>query len=185
MRIGHLRKVTGFCKSLRFTGNVCKMRAALVKYLTEEGIACKIADGVVFFTFDEKTYTAEFRLDDDYPECEIYYEVEDEDYKNFELYDKTYVSAKVNGDMENHCIVYTFNDCMVVSTSYYFNSKQMMLDLFGKHFCDMTESLDLTLKIISKKKKRNEHKERRIGFTIDHHKQPEQNSDNIQIVAKA
>ena len=125
-------------------------------------------------------------MDEGYPECEITYEVEDEEYESLSLQDKTYISDKVNTDMENHCIVYTFNDSIKVTTSFYFTGKKMMLKLFSKHFQEITESLDLTLHITkSKIKNYNERKSRKIGFTMDNYVQSEDNTESVQIAAKA
>ena len=88
--------------------------------------------------------------------------------------------------MENHCIVYTFNDSIKVTTSFYFTGKKMMLKLFSKHFQEITESLDLTLHITkSKIKNHNERKSRKIGFTMDNYVQSEDNPESVQIAAKA
>lgn len=186
MRIANLRKVTGFWKNLTFTGNVCKMRSVLNEYLKEEGLKSEITDGLVLFEFEDSHFNANFRINEGYSECEITYEVEDEDYEALEIRDKTFISDRVNTDLENHCTVYTFNDSIKLSSSFYFTSKQMMLDLFRRHFMDLTHSLDMTIDIV--KNKIDEHKERksrRIGFNTEVHKQPEQESENLQIAAKA
>lgn len=170
MKIGKLRQVTGFWNNLTFTGNMCRMRSALSNYLSEEGLKSRIEDGLVIFEFDDNHFCASFCIDEGYPECEISYEIEDEEYESLSLQDKTYISDRVNTDMENHCIVYAFNDSIKVTNSFYFTGKKMMLKLFSKHFEEMTESLDLTLHITkSKIKKHNERKRRKIGFTMDNY----------------
>lgn len=186
MKIGKLRQVSGFLNNLTFTGNMCRMRSALTNYLSEEGLKSRIEDGLVLFEFDDNHFCASFCMDEGYPECEITYEVEDEEYESLSLQDKTYISDKVNTDMENHCIVYTFNDSIKVTTSFYFTGKKMMLKLFSKHFQEITESLDLTLHITkSKIKNHNERKSRKIGFTMDNYVQSEDNTESVQIAAKA
>ena len=63
--------------------------------------------------------------------------------------------------------------------------KRMMLELFGKHFREMTESLDLTLDITkSKINNHNERKTCRIGFTLDNYLQSEDNNESAQIAAE-
>ena len=186
MKIGKLRQVTGFWNNLTFTGKMYLMRSSLSKYLSEEGLKSRIEDGLVLFEFDGNHFCASFCMEKGYPECEITYEIEDEEYESLSTQDKTYISDRVNTDMENHCIVYTFNDSIKVSTSFYFTGKRMMLKLFSKHFQEMTESLDLTLDITkSKIKNHNERKSRRIGFTMDNYVQSEDNNESAQIAAKA
>lgn len=186
MKIGKLRQVTGFWNNLTFTGNMCRMRSALSKYLSEEGLKSRIEDGLVLFEFDKNQFCVSFCMDKGYPECEISYEIEDEDYGSLSLQDKTYISDKVNTDMENHCIVYTYNDSIKVSTTFYFTGKKMMLKLFSKHFQEMTESLDLALDITNSIiKKHIDRKSRRIGFTMDNIMPSEDKNESIQIAAKA
>lgn len=186
MKIGKLRQVTGFWNNLTFTGNMRRMRSALTNYLSEEGLKSRIEDGLVLFEFDDNHFCASFCIDEGYPECEITYEIEDEEYESLSLQDKTYISDKVNTDMEKHCIVYTFNDSIKVTTSFYFTGKKMMLKLFSKHFQELTESVDLTLHITkSKIKNYNERNCRRIGFTMDNYVQSEDNNESVQIAAKA
>ena len=186
MNIGTLRQANGFWNTLTFTGKMCRMRSALTNHLSEEGLKSRIEDGLVLFEFDDNHFCASFCMDEGYPECEITYEVEDEEYESLSLQDKTYISDKVNTDMENHCIVYTFNDSIKVTTSLYLNGKKMMLKLFSKHFQEITESLDLTLHITkSKIKNYNERKSRKIGFTMDNYVQSEDNTESVQIAAKA
>lgn len=186
MKIGKLRQVTGFWNNLTFTGNMRRMRSALSNYLSEEGLKSRIEDGLVIFEFDDNHFCASFCIDEGYPECEITYEIEDEEYESLSLQDKTYISDKVNTDMENHCIVYTFNDSIKVTTSFYFTGKKMMLKLFSKHFQELTESVDLTLHITkSKIKNHNERNSRRIGFTMDNYVQSEDDNESVQIAAKA
>ena len=186
MKIGKLRQVNGFWNNLTFTGNMCRMRSALTNYLSEEGLKSRIEDGLVLFEFDDNHFCASFSMEKGYPECDITYEVEDEEYESLSTQDKTFISDRVNTDMENHCIVYTYNDSIKICTSFYFTGKTMMLKLFSKHFREMTESVDLTLDITkSKIKNHNERKSRRIGFTMDNYVQSEENNEPVQIAAKA
>lgn len=184
MKTGRLRKVTGFWKNLTFTGNMCRMRSALSEYLQEEGVKNYIEDGMVVFDFDGDHFCVMFCIDKGYPECEITYLMEDDDYKSLDIQDKTYIADKVNTDIENHCVVYAFNDNIRVSTSFYFTGKKMMLTLFSEHFQELTESVALALDIIrSKITNHNDRKGRRIGFNMDN-QQSEETSEATRITAK-
>lgn len=186
MRISRMQSITSFWKRLSFKDNISKMRLALVDYLTSEGVDCQIVDGVVIFEYDGSNFTAEFNLNDNYPECKIVFVVEDDDYESLDLRDKTYISDRVNTDMENHSIVYTFSDCIKLVSSYYFSNRDMMLNLFCRHFADLTQSLDLTLKLTQCKV--NEHKNfkgRRIGFNTEFNQQPEHELGDVKVAAKA
>ena len=81
MKIGKLRQVNGFWNNLTFTGNMCRMRSALTNYLSEEGLKSRIEDGLVLFEFDDNHFCASFCMDEGYPECEITYEVEEQETK--------------------------------------------------------------------------------------------------------
>lgn len=186
MRIFKLHKVTGFWKSLSFKSNICKIRKALSNYLTEEGIDNRIEDGLVVFKFDDSHFLVEFKIEDDYPECIITYQIEDQDYESLDVSDKTYIADKVNTDNQNHCVVYTFSDSIILKTTFYFTNRQMMLDLFSQHFVELTENRNLTLNIAQQKI--DEHKElgeRRIGFNVDITNQQKQQSEEEKVVAKA
>ena len=164
MRIGNLRKTTGFWKSLFFMGNVCKMRQTLISYLLEEGMNAKVEDGQIIFEYNESLFVVDFEMNEHYSECIINFKCEDDEYESLTTNDKTYIADKVNTDKENHATVYTFNDSFNVSTSFYFCNKQMMLDLFRIHFRDMTESVDMTIDIVTDKIEEKKHRTRKIGF---------------------
>ena len=168
MRVGKLRKMTGFWKGLFFMGNQCKMRKALMKFLHEEGLKCKLEDGIVIFEFNECNFIAEFYIHDRYAECEISYCCGDDEYESLDIHDKTFVADKVNTDMENHCIVLAYNDNLKLRTSFYFTNKRMMLDLFSLHFEELTDSLKTVLEIVCEKIERQKaYKNRRIGFNAN------------------
>ena len=160
--------MTGFWKSLSFIGNHCKMRNALMKFLHEEGLKCKLEDGIVIFEYNECNFIAEFNIQEDYAECEISYCSCADDYGALDIKDKTFIADKVNTDKENHCVVLAYNDKLKLRTSFYFTNKRMMLDLFSIHFEELTDSLESTLEIACDKIEcQKAYKNRRIGFNVD------------------
>ena len=52
-----------------FTGNVDKIRKALLDYFKREGVKCEIKDGSVAFEFDDYVYEVNFVIHDNYAEC--------------------------------------------------------------------------------------------------------------------
>lgn len=97
--------------------------------------------------------------------------------------DKTFIADKVNTEHENHAMVYTFNDSFVIHTYFYFCNKQMMLELFRAHFHDMTESLDLTINIVTDKIEEKKHRTRRIGFFTQAEEQNNSESNALEVAA--
>lgn len=185
VRVGKLRKMTGFWKGLFFMGNQCKMRKALMKYLHEEGLKCKLEDGIVIFEFNECNFIAEFNIHEGYAECEISYCCGDNDYEALDIQDKTFTADKVNTDKENHCIVLAFNDNLKLRTSFYFTNKRMMLDLFSQHFEELTDSLETALDIVCEKIERQKaYKNRRIGFNANSSNPPSNDTENMQALRK-
>ena len=183
MKIGNLRKTTGVWKSLFFMGNVCKMRQALISYLLGEGVEAKVEDGQVIFEFNESIFVVDFEMNDNYSECTINYKCEDEDYQKLNMSDKTFIADKVNTEHENHAMVYTFNDSFVIHTYFYFCNKQMMLELFRSHFHDMTESLELTINIVTDKIEEKKNRTRRIGFFTQAEEQNNSESNALEVAA--
>lgn len=47
---------TGFFGGLSFTGNINRMRKALVAFLTDEGVKCKVEEGSVVFEYNNGYY---------------------------------------------------------------------------------------------------------------------------------
>lgn len=166
MRIGNLRKTTGYWRSLFFMYNVCKMRQALISYLIEEGINAKVEDGQVLFEYNDSLFVVDFDMQGDYSECTINFKCEDDEYESLTMNDKTYIADKVNTELKNHATVYSFNESFNISTSFYFCNKQMMLNLFRKHFHDITESIDMAIDIVINKIEEMKHRSRKIGFHI-------------------
>jgi len=165
MRISCLHKGSGFWNRLTFIGNVCKMRTALSDFLNNEGVECKIEDGLCIFNYDDYKFVASIDLHGEYAECKIEFQCEDEDYEKLDLDEKTYIADKVNTELENHCLALSFSNSIKTVTSFYFTNKSMMFELFCKHFKEITETTDLMLSLV--KDKIDDFKEsqgHRIGF---------------------
>lgn len=179
-------KIASVWKRITFKGNISKMRFSLVDYLTTEGVNSQISDGVVLFEYDNCHFMVDFNLDSNYPECITTFEIEDDDYEALDITDKTFISDRVNTDMENHATVYTFNNSVKLKTSFFFTKKEMMLELFCLHFAELTQSIDLTLDITRCRiKERKESKSRRIGFNTEAFKQSEQVSEDTKVAVRA
>ncbi len=182
MSICKFNKVNGFWESMSFTQNPFKMRMALSDYLFKEGLKCSIEDGLCYIEYEEHQYKAIFSPHNNFAECLILLQIENDDYDSLDLSDKTYIADKVNVDLTNHCKVYAFNNGIKINTSFYFTNKKMMLDLFGEHFAEMTETIDLTTEIVNYSIV--EHKEncgRKIGFTTS----CSDSKSEVKVAAKA
>ena len=165
MSICKFNKVNGFWESMSFTQNPFKMRIALSDFLFKEGLKCSIEDGLCYIEYEGHQYKAILSPHNNFAECIILLQIENEDYNSLDLSDKTYIADKVNTDLANHCKVYAFNDSIKVTTSFYYTNKKMLLDLFSEHFAEMTETIDLTTEIVNDSIV--EHKDncnRKIGF---------------------
>lgn len=102
-----MRIVASVWKRITFKGNISKMRSSLVDYLTTEGVNSQISGDVLLLEYDNCHFMVDFNLDSNYLECTITYEIEDDDNEVLDITDKTFISDRVNTDMENHAIVYT------------------------------------------------------------------------------
>lgn len=186
MRIGRLRKMNGFWRSLSFVGNECKMRSTLMEYLQEEGLKCQLEDGIVIFEFNECHFNALFNLHDGFAECVMYYQCGGEEYETLEMPDKTFISDKVNTETENHCTVLAFNDNLRIETSFYFSNKRMMLNLFSQHFEELTESIDMAIDIACEKAEAHKaNKNRRIGFNAEPCSKQQSEPERIQAIKRS
>ena len=184
MKSGRLRKVVSFWKSMFFMGNVYKMRKALMSYLKEEGLNCEVKDGEILIEFNESYFSSSINENDGYNECTIMYQCTDEDYAKLDIQDKTFMADKVNTDLENHATVYAYDESFYITTSFYFTSKQMLLNLFASHFEELVNSLNESIDIL--RSKIEEHKNnptRKIGFNVDSYKQESQQNET-QVAAK-
>lgn len=178
---------TGLLGGLSFTGNISKLRKAIMGYLASEGIACEIKDGDLLLQFNDSVYTLLFGAGNGYAECAIVYECGADEYVALEQHDKTFLADKVNTELVNHATVYAFNDSFKVTSTFYFTSKSMLIDLFVKHFNELNESVGMALEIICDKTTGNAEEEaekpKKIGFCV-----PEQNEsvngNNVAAVVK-
>ena len=140
MSICKFNQVKGFWKSMSFTRNPFKMRKVLSDFLFKEGLKCNIEDGLCYIEYEKHQYKVFFCQHNNYAECIILFDEDNDDYNSLGISDKTYIADKANTDLENHCKVYAFNNGIKINTSFYFTNKKMMLDLFGEHFAEMTEN---------------------------------------------
>ncbi len=167
-------------------GNICRMRKSMMSYLREEGLKCDLVDGDVVFEFNDCHFCTSFILFGNYAECTISYRCEDNDYERLDMNDKTFMADKVNADMENHATVYAYNDCILVATSFYFTNENMMINLFSKHFEELTNSIDEAIDIVcGKMEDQKKVRSRRIGFNVDSYKEENIEPDLNQVVAES
>ena len=166
---------SGLLSGLSFTGNISKLRKAIMEFFESEGIACEIKDGDLLLQFNDSVYTLLFGIGNEYAECGIVYECNAEEYVNMEQHDKTFLADKVNTELENHATVYAFNDSFKVTSTFYFTSKKMLVDLFIKHFNELNESVGMAMGIIGDMVTSADEAEKpkKIGFCM-----PEQ-ADNV------
>ena len=155
-----------------------------MEYFESEGIACEIKDGDLFFQFNDSVYTLLFGIGNEYAECGIVYECNAEEYVNLEQHDKTFLADKVNTELENHATVYAFNDSFKVTSTFYFTSKKMLVDLFIKHFNELNESVDMVLDIVRDKiaETAEDEKPKQIGFCVQESTAVEK--EDVKISAK-
>ena len=162
---------TGFFGGLSFTGNINRMRKALVAFLTDEGVKSKVEEGSVVFEYNKGYYMVDFETHGRYAEACITFKIGDEDYESLSQNDKTFIADKVNTDLQNHATVYAFGDTVDVQTMFYFTSKRMMMELFVKHFEKMNSAVMATFEILadmieSSACKAVDNKPKRIGFCV-------------------
>lgn len=160
------KAITSFWKGLFFRSNVSKIRKTIMKYLADEGIKSEIEDGSILMTLDDCIYSIDFELENDYPRCDITLRVADEDYQALELSQKTFIADKVNTDELHLSTVRAFDDSIMVTTSFYFANKKMLLSLFYDYFVDLKETVNYTMELTVDKIQTKEIK-RPIGFTVN------------------
>ena len=177
---------SGLLSGLSFTGNISKLRKVIMEYFESEGIACEIKDGDLFFQFNDSVYTLLFGIGNEYAECAIVYECAAEEYVNLEQHDKTFLADKVNIELENHATVYAFNDSFKVTSTFYFTSKKMLVDLFIKHFNELNESVRLAFDIIGDMATSADEAEKpkKIGFCVPEQSENAKGNDVAAVVKK-
>ena len=126
MKMVNLRNIKNYCERFWFTPNVVNLRIALMDYFRQEGIKCKLEDGHVNFNYGDYEFNAEFKVFEDYAECIIELDYEDDDYENLEVKDKALLADQVNIREDNHCVVKAYNDVVEVKTFFYFTNTKMI-----------------------------------------------------------
>ena len=183
-----LNNITDFWSGLSFTKNINKMRKALMDFFATEGITCEIKDGALLFEYKDSWYIVNFAIGDDYAECGIIYYVEEKTFEAMELSDKTFIAAKVNNEIDNHAIMYVYNDSFKISSTFYFTSKRMLMELFTKHFNELTDTIAGAVGLIREhlaeeaEEEERENTPQQIGFCV----QPEEDdkNENAQVAKK-
>lgn len=187
MKMINLHSIKSYCERFWFTPNVVNLRIALMDYFRQEGIKCKLEDGHVNFDYGDFEFNAVFKLYDNYVECIIESNCEDEDYQNLGDKEKALLADRVNINEDNHCVVIAYNDVVEVKTFFYFTNTKMMLEIFCERLNELVSSLRQLDEILSGlKKESREIKPRRIGFYIETDDSEEsEEEDDFAIVAKA
>ena len=156
-----------------------------MKYLHEEGLKCKLEDGIVIFEFNECNFIAEFTIHERYAECEISYCCVDDEFEALDISDKTFIADKTNTFKENHCLAVAYNDVLKLRTSFYFTGKRMMLELFSRHFEELTDSIDTAVEIACEKIEHHKtHKNRKIGFNIGSNNSSPKEVESVQALRR-
>lgn len=164
--------IKDFLNGLSFTGNVRKMRKALMEYFAEEGIKCEIKEGTLIFEYDEDWYVVKFAAGEEYAECGIVFTMRNEEYASLDVSDKTFIAAKVNNEVDNHATMQVYNESIKIVSTFYFTSKKMMLALFLKHFDEMQEAIIAAARLITEsidemnEQAQEEKAPQKIGFCV-------------------
>ena len=187
MKMVNLHSIKNYCERFWFTPNVVNLRIALMDYFRQEGIKCKLEEGHVNFDYGDYEFNAVFKVFDNYAECIIESDCEDEDYENLVVKEKALLVALVNIGEDNHCVVKAYDDVVEVKTFFYFTSTKMMLKIFCERLNELIGSLRQLDKVLTDKKNESrEFKPRRIGFYIETEDREEsEEEDDFKIVAKA
>ena len=183
----NLHSIKNYCERFWFTPNVVNLRISLMDYFRQEGIKCKLEDGHVNFDYNGYEFNAGFKVFDNYAECIIESNYEDEDYENLEVKEKALLADRVNISEDNHCVVKAYNDVVEIKTFFYFTHTEIMLEIFCARLIELIGSLRQLDEILSgMKNEAREIKPRRIGFYIetDDNEEPDE-EDDFEIVAKA
>lgn len=187
MKKVNLQSIKNYCERFWFTPNVVNLRIALMDYFRQEGIKCKLEDGHVNFDYGDYEFDAEFKVFEDYAECIIESNNEDDDYEKLEAREKALLADQVNIREDNHCIVKAFNDVVDVKTFFYFTNTKMMLKIFCDRLNELVGSLRQLDDVLTEKK--NEYracKSRRVGFYIETEDCEESEEEgDFEIAAKA
>ena len=186
MKMVNLHSIKNYCERFWFTPNVVNLRIALMDYFRQEGIKCKLEDGHVNFDYGDYEFDAEFKVFEDYAECIIESNYEDDDYENLEVKEKALLADQVNIGKDNHCIVKAYTNVVEVKTFFYFTQTKMMLRIFCDRLNELIGSLRQLDEVLTDKK--NEYrafKSQRVGFYIETEDREEsEEEDDLEIAAK-
>lgn len=187
MKMVNLHSIKNYCECFWFTPNVVNLRIALMDYFRQEGIKCKLEDGHVNFDYGDYEFDAEFKVFEDYAECIIESDCEDDDYENLEAKDKALLADQVNIGEDNHCVVKAYNDVVEVKTFFYFTNTKMMLRIFCERLNELVGSLRQLDDVLTEKKNEyRAYKSRRVGFYIEKEERNESEEENdFEVAAKA
>ena len=187
MKMVNLQSIKNYWERFLFTPNVVCLRIELMNYFLQEGIKCKLEDGHVNFEYGDFEFDAEFKEFEDYAECIIESNCEDDDYEKLEVKDKALLADQVNIREDNHCVVKAYNDVVDVKTFFYFTNSKMMLEIFCDRLSELVGSLRQLDELLTDKK--NEYrafKSRRVGFYIETEDREEsEEEDDFEVAAKA
>ena len=186
MKMVNLQNIKSCCERFWFTPNLVNLRIALIDYFRQEGIKCKLEDGHVNFDYGDYEFNAEFKVFEDYAECIIESDCEDDDYENLEAKDKALLADQVNIGKDNHCLVKAYNDLVEVITFFYFTNTKMMLKIFCDRLNELVGSLrQLDEFLTEKKNEYRAYKTRRVGFYIETEEREEsEEEDDFEVAAK-
>lgn len=187
MKMVNLQSIKNYCERFWFTPNVVNLRIALMDYFRQEGIKCKLEDGHVNFDYGGYEFYAGYKVFEDYAECIIESNYEDDDYENLEVKEKALLADQVNIGKDDHCIVKAYNDVVEVKTFFYFTHTKMMLKIFCDRLNELVGSLRQLDDILTDKKNEyRAYKTRRVGFYIETEDRKEtEEDDDFEIAAKA
>lgn len=146
-----------------------------------------LKDGHVNFDYGDYEFDAEFKVFEDYAECIIESNREDDDYDNLEVKDKALLADQVNIREDNHCVVKAYNDVVEVKTFFYFTNTKMMLRIFCDRLYELVGSLRQIDEVLADKKNEyRAYKNRRVGFYIETEEREEyEEEDDFEVAAKA
>ena len=186
MKKVNLRSIKNYCERFWFTPDVVNLRIALMDYFRQEGIKCKLEDGHVNFDYGDYEFDAEFKVFEDYAECIIESDCEDDDYENLEAREKGLLADVVNIGKDDHCVVKAYNDVVEVKTCFYFTNTKMMLTIFCERLNELVGSLRQIDEVLADKKNEyRAYKSRRVGFYIETEDREESEEENdFEVAAK-
>ncbi len=187
MKMVNLHSIKNYCERFWFTPNVVNLRIALMDYFRQEGIKCKLEDGHVNFDYCDYEFDAEFKVFENYAECIIESNCEDDDYENLEAKEKALLADQVNIGKDDHCVVKAYNDVVEVKTFFYFTNTKMMQRIFCDRLNELVGSLRQIDEVLADKKNEyRAYKSRRVGFYIEtENREESEEEDDYEIAAKA